>query len=59
MLLTPHNMFFRFMVRLEVADVILESNQRQGRYSFYMRAACEEAIAVGSSEALTKVWVFY
>jgi TPP-dependent pyruvate/acetoin dehydrogenase alpha subunit len=44
------------MIRVEVMDKILEDVQRHGRYSFYTRAAGEEAMHIGSSQALTLVW---
>ncbi|KAH8887551.1 thiamine diphosphate-binding protein [Thozetella sp. PMI_491] len=42
------------MVTVSIMDVIMFDAQRQGRLSFYMVSAGEEAVCVGSASALTK-----
>lgn len=47
------------MVRLQTADTIFYEAQRQGRFSFYMTSAGEEATAVGAAAALTPADVVF
>src|SRR5690606_27734898 len=42
------------MLTVSIMDVIMFDAQRQGRISFYMVSAGEEAVSVGSASALTK-----
>jgi 2-oxoisovalerate dehydrogenase E1 component alpha subunit len=44
---------YRDMLTVSIMDVIMFDAQRQGRVSFYMVSAGEEAICVGSASALT------
>mmetsp|Transcript_11881 Transcript_11881/g.28338 ORF Transcript_11881/g.28338 Transcript_11881/m.28338 type:complete len:436 (+) Transcript_11881:88-1395(+) len=44
---------YEAMVRLSVLDNVFNDAQRQGRISFYMQQAGEEAIHMGSARALT------
>lgn len=41
------------MLQISVMDLIMFDAQRQGRLSFYMVSAGEEALSVGSASALT------
>lgn len=50
---------YRSMVSISIMDKILYESQRQGRISFYMTNAGEEAIQIGSAEALTLDDVIY
>lgn len=43
---------YTYMVRLQTLDSIFNDAQRQGRISFYMQAAGEEGIHMGSAKAL-------
>lgn len=45
---------YRDMLTVSIMDVIMFDAQRQGRLSFYMVSAGEEAVCVGSASALTK-----
>ncbi|KAL2161913.1 hypothetical protein VTH06DRAFT_7698 [Thermothelomyces fergusii] len=45
---------YRDMLTVSIMDVIMFDAQRQGRLSFYMVSAGEEAVSVGSASALTK-----
>jgi 2-oxoisovalerate dehydrogenase E1 component alpha subunit len=45
--------FYKHMIRIQVLDDIFYNAQRQGRISFYMQNAGEEATHVGSASALT------
>ncbi|KAF2203573.1 2-oxoisovalerate dehydrogenase-like protein subunit alpha [Delitschia confertaspora ATCC 74209] len=45
--------YYQSMVLLSVMDLIMFEAQRQGRLSFYMVSAGEEAIAIGSASALS------
>ncbi|KAL2113781.1 hypothetical protein VUR80DRAFT_2431 [Thermomyces stellatus] len=47
------------MVFVSIMDLIMFDAQRQGRISFYMVSAGEEAVAVGSASALTMDDVIY
>ncbi len=42
------------MVTVSIMDIIMYDAQRQGRLSFYVVSAGEEAVCVGSASALTK-----
>ena len=42
------------VARLQTMDAVFYESQRQGRFSFYMTSAGEEATAVGSAAALRK-----
>ena len=44
---------YRDMLAVSIMDVIMFDAQRQGRLSFYMVSAGEEAVAVGSASVLT------
>ncbi|KAK1771860.1 thiamine diphosphate-binding protein [Phialemonium atrogriseum] len=45
---------YRDMLTVSIMDVIMFDSQRQGRLSFYMVSAGEEAVCVGSASALAK-----
>lgn len=45
---------YKDMLLISIMDVIMFDAQRQGRLSFYMVSAGEEAVSVGSASALTK-----
>jgi 2-oxoisovalerate dehydrogenase E1 component alpha subunit len=45
---------YRDMLTVSIMDVIMFDAQRQGRLSFYMVSAGEEAVSVGTGSALTK-----
>jgi 2-oxoisovalerate dehydrogenase E1 component alpha subunit len=45
---------YRDMLTVSIMDLVMFDAQRQGRVSFYMVSAGEEAICVGSASALTK-----
>lgn len=45
---------YKHMLLVSIMDVIMFDTQRQGRISFYMVSAGEEAVSVGSASALTK-----
>lgn len=45
---------YKTMVRIQALDDIFYNAQRQGRISFYMQSAGEEAIHIGSAAALEK-----
>ncbi|KAA6429116.1 MAG: 2-oxoisovalerate dehydrogenase alpha mitochondrial expressed [Trebouxia sp. A1-2] len=44
---------YRTMAALQIVDTVFYEAQRQGRFSFFMTSAGEEATAVGSAAALT------
>ncbi|XP_043278499.1 2-oxoisovalerate dehydrogenase subunit alpha, mitochondrial [Venturia canescens] len=44
---------YKSMVSVSVMDKILYESQRQGRISFYMTSVGEEALQIGSAEAVT------
>ncbi len=44
---------YRMMIRIQALDDIFYNAQRQGRISFYMQNAGEEAIQIGSASALS------
>ncbi|KAM7199657.1 2-oxoisovalerate dehydrogenase subunit alpha, mitochondrial [Rhypophila sp. PSN 637] len=44
---------YRDMLTISIMDLIMFDAQRQGRLSFYMVSAGEEAVSVGSASALT------
>lgn len=44
---------YKHMLMISIMDVIMFDSQRQGRISFYMVSAGEEAVCVGSASALT------
>lgn len=50
---------YTYMVRLQIMDQVLYEVQRQGRISFYMTAAGEEGLSIGSSSALQPQDVIY
>ncbi|CAK9822900.1 2-oxoisovalerate dehydrogenase subunit alpha, mitochondrial [Anthophora retusa] len=50
---------YRKMITLNIMDKILYESQRQGRISFYMTNAGEEAIQIGSAVAVTLEDVIY
>ncbi|KUI69293.1 2-oxoisovalerate dehydrogenase subunit alpha, mitochondrial [Cytospora mali] len=50
---------YRHMLLVSVMDLIMLDSQRQGRISFYMVSAGEEAVCVGSASALTKEDVIF
>jgi Dehydrogenase E1 component len=50
---------YRDMLTVSIMDLIMFDAQRQGRVSFYMVSAGEEAVCVGSSSALTKEDVIF
>ncbi|KAF3761764.1 mitochondrial precursor/oxidoreductse activity protein [Cryphonectria parasitica EP155] len=45
---------YRHMLLVSIMDIIMFDSQRQGRISFYMVSAGEEAVTVGSASALAK-----
>lgn len=45
---------YKDMLLVSIMDLIMFDSQRQGRISFYMVSAGEEAVCVGSASALTK-----
>lgn len=45
---------YRDMLTVSIMDVIMFDAQRQGRLSFYMVSAGEEAVSVGTASALEK-----
>jgi 2-oxoisovalerate dehydrogenase E1 component alpha subunit len=45
---------YRDMLTVSIMDIIMFDAQRQGRLSFYMVSAGEEAVCVGSSSALNR-----
>lgn len=45
---------YNHMLLVSIMDLIMFDTQRQGRISFYMVSAGEEAVCVGSASALTK-----
>jgi 2-oxoisovalerate dehydrogenase E1 component alpha subunit len=45
---------YRHMLTVSIMDIIMFEAQRQGRLSFYMVSAGEEAVAVGSASCLSK-----
>lgn len=45
---------YRNMLLVSIMDIIMFDSQRQGRISFYMVSAGEEAVTVGSASALTE-----
>ncbi|EGS19863.1 alpha subunit-like protein [Thermochaetoides thermophila DSM 1495] len=45
---------YRDMLTISIMDVIMFDAQRQGRLSFYMVSAGEEAVSVGTASALAK-----
>jgi 2-oxoisovalerate dehydrogenase E1 component alpha subunit len=45
---------YRDMLTVSIMDVVMFDAQRQGRISFYMVSAGEEAVCVGSASALAK-----
>jgi len=45
---------YRNMLTVSIMDIIMFEAQRQGRLSFYMVSAGEEAVAVGSASCLSK-----
>ncbi len=45
---------YRDMLTVSIMDVIMFDAQRQGRLSFYMVSAGEEAVSVGTASALAK-----
>lgn len=45
---------YKNMLLISIMDLIMFDSQRQGRISFYMVSAGEEAVCVGSASALTK-----
>lgn len=50
---------YRKMLMISIMDVIMFDAQRQGRLSFYMVSAGEEAISVGSASILDKQDVIF
>lgn len=44
---------YRDMLTISIMDLIMFDAQRQGRLSFYMVSAGEEAVSIGSASALT------
>lgn len=50
---------YRHMLLVSIMDIIMFDSQRQGRISFYMVSAGEEAVCVGSASALTKEDVIF
>lgn len=45
---------YKHMLLVSIMDLIMFDTQRQGRISFYIVSAGEEAVSVGSASALTK-----
>lgn len=50
---------YKNMLLVSIMDIIMFDSQRQGRISFYMVSAGEEAVCVGSASALTKEDVIF
>ncbi|KAG6361892.1 hypothetical protein INS49_010121 [Diaporthe citri] len=50
---------YKNMLLISIMDIIMFDSQRQGRISFYMVSAGEEAVCVGSASALTKEDVIF
>lgn len=50
---------YKHMLLISIMDIIMFDSQRQGRISFYMVSAGEEAVCVGSASALTKEDVIF
>lgn len=50
---------YRDMLLVSIMDIIMFDSQRQGRISFYMVSAGEEAVTVGSASALSKEDVIF
>lgn len=50
---------YRTMLTISIMDVIMFDAQRQGRLSFYMVSAGEEAISIGSASILDKQDVIF
>lgn len=50
---------YKHMLLTSIMDVLMFDSQRQGRISFYMVSAGEEAVCVGSASALTKEDVIF
>lgn len=50
---------YKDMLLVSIMDIIMFDSQRQGRISFYMVSAGEEAVCVGSASALTKEDVIF
>ncbi|KAK7742310.1 hypothetical protein SLS53_004454 [Cytospora paraplurivora] len=50
---------YKHMLLVSIMDIIMFDSQRQGRISFYMVSAGEEAVCVGSASALTKEDVIF
>lgn len=50
---------YRDMLTVSIMDVIMYDAQRQGRLSFYMVSAGEEAVSVGTASALAKEDVIF
>ena len=50
---------YRDMLTISIMDLIMFDAQRQGRLSFYMVSAGEEAVSVGSASALSKEDVIF
>jgi 2-oxoisovalerate dehydrogenase E1 component alpha subunit len=50
---------YKDMMFISIMDLIMFDAQRQGRLSFYMVSAGEEALSVGSASALTKEDVIF
>ena len=48
----PSDTSYRTMTLIPIVDNILYQSQRQGRISFYMQCAGEEAAVVGSAAAM-------
>jgi 2-oxoisovalerate dehydrogenase E1 component alpha subunit len=51
--ITTAERLYRCMARLQTMDTLFYEAQRQGRFSFYMTSAGEEATVVGAAAALT------
>lgn len=50
---------YKHMLQVSIMDNIMFDSQRQGRISFYMVSAGEEAVCVGSASALSKEDVIF
>jgi 2-oxoisovalerate dehydrogenase E1 component alpha subunit len=50
---------YKDMVFISIMDLIMFDAQRQGRLSFYMVSAGEEAVSVGSSSVLDRADVMF
>lgn len=50
---------YKHMLMVSIMDIIMFDSQRQGRVSFYIVSAGEEAVCVGSASALTKEDVIF